>query len=149
MSAALTLAGPEHFERLDALVEAFHAEEDINLGAEARAAGLKPLLDGIPHGDAYLNGPPRAPIGYVIVTLGWSDGFGGMDGFVDEFWIREKVRGRGMGGEALVALIATLRDAGVQALHLEVAADNGRASRLYTRAGFRRRPYNLMTWTAP
>ncbi|MEM9972243.1 MAG: GNAT family N-acetyltransferase, partial [Pseudomonadota bacterium] len=67
---------------------------------------------------------------------------------IDEFWIREAVRGRGMGGEALGALVATLKEAGVKALHLEVAAENTRASRLYTRVGFRKRPFGLMTWRA-
>lgn len=146
MSAALTLAGPEHFERLDALVAAFHAEEGITLGPEARAAGLKPLLDGIPHGAAYLIGPPRAPIGYVIVTFGWSVEFGGMDGFVDEIFVRPSVRGRGVASEVLLALPRALSAAGVKALHLEVAADNLTAQRLYARCGFGLRAgYHLMT----
>ncbi|WP_299686568.1 GNAT family N-acetyltransferase [uncultured Tateyamaria sp.] len=146
MSAALTLALPEHFDRLDALVAAFHAEEGITLNAEARAAGLKPLLDGIPHGAAYLIGPPRAPIGYVIVTFGWSVEFGGMDGFVDEIFVRPGVRGRGVASEVLLALPRALAGAGVKALHLEVAQDNEAAQRLYARSGFGLRSgYHLMT----
>ncbi|WP_299206944.1 GNAT family N-acetyltransferase [uncultured Tateyamaria sp.] len=146
MSAALTLATPEHFARLDALVAAFHAEEGITLSDDARAAGLQPLLDGIPHGAAYLIGPPRAPIGYVVVTFGWSIEFGGMDGFVDEIFIRPGVRGRGIATEVLLALPRALGGAGVKALHLEVASDNITAQRLYARAGFRLRDgYHLMT----
>ncbi|GGX46268.1 hypothetical protein GCM10007385_12250 [Tateyamaria omphalii] len=146
MSAALTLATPEHFSRLDALVAAFHAEEGISLSDDARAAGLQPLLDGIPQGAAYLIGPPRAPIGYVVVTFGWSIEFGGMDGFIDEIFIRPGVRGRGIATEVLLALPRALGGAGVKALHLEVAADNTTAQRLYARAGFRLRDgYHLMT----
>ncbi|KIC48945.1 GNAT family N-acetyltransferase [Tateyamaria sp. ANG-S1] len=148
MSAALTLATPEHFDRLSALVVAFHAEEGIEMSDEARAAGLKPLLDGIPHGVAYLIGPPRAPIGYIVVTFGWSIEFGGMDGFVDEIFIRPGVRGRGIATEVLLALPRALGEAGVKALHLEVGDDNSVAQRLYTRAGFKRRDgYALMTRT--
>ncbi|MEO0501873.1 MAG: GNAT family N-acetyltransferase [Pseudomonadota bacterium] len=146
MSAALTLATSEHFERLDALVAAFHAEEGITLSVEARQAGLQPLLDGIPHGAAYLIGPPRAPIGYVIVTFGWSVEFGGMDGFVDEIFVRPGVRGRGVAGEVLLSLPRALAAAGVKALHLEVAEDNEAAQRLYARSGFGlRKGYHLMT----
>lgn len=146
MSAALTLATNEHFTRLDALVAAFHAEEGIALSDEARAAGLQPLLDGIPHGVAYLIGPPRAPIGYVVVTFGWSIEFGGMDGFIDEIFIRPGVRGRGIATEVLLALPRALGDAGVKALHLEVALENITAQKLYARAGFRLRDgYHLMT----
>ncbi len=146
MSAALTLATPEHFDRLDALVAAFHAEEGIRLSEEARRAGIAPLLEGIPHGAAYLIGPPRAPIGYVIVTFGWSVEFGGMDGFVDEIFVRPGVRGRGVAGEVLLALPRALAGAGVKALHLEVSEENESAQRLYARCGFSlRKGYHLMT----
>ncbi|MEL7131197.1 MAG: GNAT family N-acetyltransferase [Pseudomonadota bacterium] len=146
MSAALTLAAPEHFDRLDALVAAFHTEEGINMSPEVRAAGIQPLLDGIPHGAAYLIGPPRAPIGYVVVTFGWSIEFGGMDGFIDEIFIRPGVRKRGIATEVLLALPRALGEAGVKALHLEVDTANTVAQKLYTRAGFKLRDgYHLMT----
>ena len=118
------------------------------MAPDARAAGLQPLLDGIPHGAAYLIGPARAPIGYVVVTFGWSIEFGGMDGFIDELYIRPGVRGRGIATEVLLALPRALGDAGVKALHLEVDAGNDVAQRLYGRAGFRlREGYHLMTRT--
>lgn len=148
MSSLVHLATPADAERLLPMIAAYHAFEGIESDDASNAEAIAPLLEGSPHGAIWLVGPKMAPVGYIAVSFGWSIELGGMDGFVDEFWIREKVRGRGMGGEALHALIATLREAGVKALHLEVATDNARAARLYTRSGFRRRPYNLMTWTA-
>ena len=146
MSAAIHLAKPEDLEKLDALVAAFHDENGISLAPEKRRAGLSPLLDGIPHGCAYLIGPPRAPIGYVIVSFGWSIEFGGLDGFIDELYVRPGVRRRGVAGEVLMALPRTLADAGMKAIHLEVDAANQTAKRLYTRAGFKLRDqYALMT----
>lgn len=146
MSAALTLAQPDHVDRLDALVAAFHQEHGIALGAEARRAGLTPLLDGSPHGAIYLIGPPRAPIGYVVVTFGWSLEFGGLDGFVDEIYIRPGVRGRGIASETLQSLPRALAGAGLKALHLEVDRKADNVQRLYARAGFSPRPdYMLMT----
>lgn len=136
MSAAITLALPEHLDNLVALVAAFHAEEGITLTDEARRAGLAPLLDGIPHGTAYLIGPPRAPIGYVVITFGWSVEFGGLDAIVDEIYVRPGVRGRGIASEALVALPNALATGGVKAIHLEVDRDNEAALKLYSRAGF-------------
>lgn len=148
MSAALTLAGPEHLEKLDALVAAFHAEEGIELPENARRDGIKPLLDGVPHGAAYLIGPPRAPIGYIVVTFGWSLEFGGMDGFVDEIYVRPGVRGRGIASETLQSLPRALAGAGLKALHLEVDRTNPDKHKLYARAGFNARPrYMLMSKT--
>ena len=146
MSAALTLAGPDHIDKLDALVAAFHAEQGIGLSEEARRAALVPLLEGIPHGAAYLIGPPRAPIGYLIIAFGWSVEFGGLDGFIDEIYIRPGVRGRGIASETLQALPRALAGAGLKALHLEVDRDAQEVRKLYTRAGFSPRPrYMLMT----
>jgi ribosomal protein S18 acetylase RimI-like enzyme len=146
VSAVLTLAKPEHLEKLIARVTAFHEEAGINLSDQARRNGVAPLLDGIPHGVAYLVGPPRSPIGYIIVTFGWSLEFGGMDGFIDEFYVRPGVRGRGIASETLQTLPRALGDAGLTALHLEVDMTNDTARRLYTRAGFvARENYQLMT----
>ena len=136
MSAALTLATPEHLERLSPLVAAFHTEEGIEMSDEARHAGLAPLLDGIPHGCAYLIGPPRAPIGYIVITFGWSIEFGGLDAILDELYIRPGVRGRGIATEALLTLPNALAAGGLKAIHLEVDHDNTAAIALYRRAGF-------------
>lgn len=146
MSAILTLCGPEHLERLAPLVGDFHAHMGIASGEETRRAALAPLLDGIPHGTAYLIGPPRAPVGYIILSFGWSVEFGGLEGIVDELYIRPAVRGRGIATEVMLALPKALAGAGLKALTLEVAVEDGAAQRLYTRAGFAMREgYHLMT----
>ncbi|WP_299965622.1 GNAT family N-acetyltransferase [uncultured Roseobacter sp.] len=146
MSAALTLATTDHMDRLDPLVAAFHTEHGIALSDEARRAGIAPLLEGSPHGAAYLIGPPRAPIGYVVITFGWSLEFGGLDGFVDEIYIRPGVRGRGIASETLQSLPRALAGAGLKALHLEVQRSDSPTQGLYTRAGFSPRDdYMLMT----
>jgi len=146
MSAALHLARPEHLDKLLTMVEAFHAEEDLETSPDQRRAGIAPLLEGIPYGAVYIIGPTRAPIGYIVVTFGWSVEFGGMDGFVDELYIRPPVRGRGLASEVLIELPKTLAQAGIKALHLEVDRNNEQAQRLYQRTRFQPRDkYMLMT----
>lgn len=148
MRASLVLATTEHLEQLDALVAAFHVEHGIKLDTERRRDGLMPLLEGSPHGAAYLIGPSRAPIGYVVVTFGWSVEFGGLEGFVDEIYVRPKVRGRGIASEVLQTLPKALAGAGLRALHLEVNREAEAALKLYRRAGFAPRPdYMLMSRT--
>ena len=139
MTAALTLAKPEHLDRLTALCAAFHAESDIEMTDEARRAALSPLLEGLPYGVAYLIGPPRAPIGYIVICFGWSVEFGGLDAIIDELYIRPGVRGRGIATEALIALPRALSGAGLRAIHLEVDHDNAAAIKLYERSGFQQR----------
>lgn len=128
------------------LVANFHREAGIEQDDAARRAALLPLLEGSPHGAVYLAGPARAPIGYAAITFGWSLEMGGLDGFVDEIYIRPRVRGRGIGTDILQALAKSLACAGLRALHLEVARDNDRGRALYARLGFvPREGYMLMT----
>ncbi len=146
MSAALTLANTEHFERLAALIDAFHEETGLTTTAQSRADAIGPLLEGSPLGVAYLIGPPRAPIGYIVLSFGWSIEFGGMDGVIDEIYIRPGVRGRGIATEVLLTLPKALADAGLKALHLEVDIKDEDTQRLYQRSGFRmRKGFHLMT----
>ncbi|WP_170382972.1 GNAT family N-acetyltransferase [Ruegeria atlantica] len=146
MSAALKLARPEDLDRLMGLVAAFHAESGIEQDPDQRRNALAPLLEGIPHGCVYLIGPGRAPLGYIVLTFGWSIEFGGMDGFVDEIYIRPAVRGRGIATEVLLALPKALAGAGLTALHLEVDRAKVATQNLYARTGFKpRERYMLMS----
>ncbi len=146
MSAALTLGKLEHQEKILPLIAAFHAEEGIESDEEKRIAGITPLLEGNPYGAAYLIGPARAPIGYIVVCFGWSVEFGGLDAIIDELYIRPGVRGRGIATEALSALPKALSAYGLRAVHLEVDRTNEAAIKLYRRVGFRERDnYMFMT----
>ena len=149
MTATLTLAAVDDLDRLLPMVAAYHAFEGIEQTDDVRRAALTPLLNGSPHGAVWLIGLRRAPVGYIAISFGWSIELGGMDGFLDEFFIREGVRGRGMGGEVLSLLIPQLAQAGMVGLSLELAPENTRARQLYERRGFKlRERFNLMTWRA-
>jgi GNAT superfamily N-acetyltransferase len=136
MSAALTLAKTEHLERLAPLVASFHSEQGIELSEQARHEALLPLLEGTPHGAAYLIGPARAPIGYVSLSFGWSVAFGGLYGTIDELFIRSGVRGRGIGSEVLLTLPKALAEAGLKALQITSPAESAASGQFFQRARF-------------
>ena len=143
---ALHLARAEDAPRVLPLVAAFHAEMGIDSNEATRIAGVAPLLDGSTHGVIYLMGPQRAPIGYVVISFGWSVEFGGMDGFIDEIFVRPGVRGRGIGSEVLAQLAKALEEAGMKALHLEVRKEDTRTQPFYEKLRFAaREDYTLMT----
>ncbi len=145
MSAALHIAGPDDLNKLAALVARFHDEHKLDMTDEARLAALKPICDGIPQAVAYLIGPKAAPMGYIILSIGYSVEMGGFDCFVDELFLRPSVRGRGIGTEALLSLSKTMASADVKAMFLEVDAQDTRLVGLYKRIGFKdRERYNLM-----
>ncbi|ETW14188.1 N-acetyltransferase GCN5 [Roseivivax marinus] len=143
---SLHLAGTDDAEKLLPLVAAFHAEQGFGTDEDHQRAALAPLLEGSPHGAVWLIGPRKAPVGYVVVTFGWSVEFGGLDAIVDEIYVRRAVRGRGMGGDALDGIAKALREAGVRALHLEVDRSEERTIGFYERARFKvRDSYALMS----
>lgn len=143
---ALHIASIEDLPRLLPMVAAYHAEEGIQSDEAHLTAALTPLLEGTPLGVAYLIGPRRSPVGYIVISFGYSVELGGIDGVIDEFWIRPPVRGRGMGMDVLLGLVPALAQHGLCGLSLEVDRENTRAQRLYTRAGFRLRDkFSLMT----
>jgi len=135
VSARLHLCTAEDIEKLLPLVAARHAESEIMQSEAARRAALMPLLEGSPHGAVYLIGPRQAPVGYAVLSFGWSVIHGGVAGSFAEFWIRPALRGKGMQGEALTALVAAFQGGAVKALTLEADAGSD-AERVFARAGF-------------
>lgn len=83
--------------------------------------------------------------GYAVLTLGYSLEYRGRDAFIDELYLREPYRGRGLGRQALEWLEQAARALGVRALHLEVERGNPRAQALYRRYGFRDNDRQLLS----
>ena len=133
---SLHLASEEDVDRLLPLVAAFHAEMGFDTDADHQTQAIAPLLSGSPHGAIWLIGPRRAPVGYIVLTFGWSVEFGGLDAIVDEIFIRPAVRGRGMGQDALSSIAKAMKEGGLRALHLEVDRTDETAQRFYQRARF-------------
>lgn len=146
---ALTLAHADHLTALLPLAEAFHAEMGYGSDRAHLEGAFAPLLAGSPHGNVYLIGPARAPIGYLALSFGWSIEFGGLEAYLDEIYIRPAVRGRGIGSEVLGHLPRALaKEAGLKALSLEVRRDDAAARAFYEKARFTaREDYIFMSWT--
>ncbi|WP_417673710.1 GNAT family N-acetyltransferase [Pseudodonghicola sp.] len=137
MTTALHLARPEDLERLLILSTACHYELGLERSDDDRCAGLQPLLDGMPQGAIYLIGPARAPLGYIVLSFGWSLPLAGMEARVEELYIRPPVRGRGIATEVLGSLPRALAQAGVKAIHLHLGPSTDRTRDLFARARFR------------
>jgi GNAT superfamily N-acetyltransferase len=116
---------------------------------EARAAALA-LINDPSLGRLWVIRDGDAVVGYVAVALGFSFEYRGREAFVDELFIAESHRGRGLGREALALAEAWCREAGVNALHLEVERHRENAVELYKRRGFADFGRYLMTkWLTP
>lgn len=145
MSVAFRPAAQADEPTLLELMREFYRHEGMAWDESAARSALRGVLADASHGAAVLIEVGAEIAGYLVVCFGWSLEFQGRDAFVDELYVRERFRGRGLGTRALEIAAELCRAHGVRALHLEVDKRNTRAQEVYRRAGFVDREYYLMT----
>lgn len=123
---------------------AFNDEDGHPLSPTGRRA-LRALCAGTPYGLGFMIEQKGLEVGYLVIGLGFSIEFGGVDGFIDEFYVEPAHRGRGVGAAALTALDGMARRLKIRALHLEAMPRNDRAARLYARFGYKLSERHLMS----
>jgi GNAT superfamily N-acetyltransferase len=139
VSTAINLAGPDDLDGVLALMERFHAERGLPHDDIHRRNAVAPLLAGNPLGTIWLIGPQRAPLGYVLLSFGWSVNRAGMEGWVNEIYVRPNVRRRGIGTEVLHAVAVSMGKAGLRVLHVRLGRADDMAARFCARVGFEQR----------
>lgn len=133
----IRLADDSDFGRIDALIQAYHLEQSITLSDEDRKNAILPLLQGTPMGVIYLIGPATSPVGYAAVTFRWSIATGGLGAVLDQIYIREKIRGRGMGRDTISKICVMLRENGVTSMSLQLPQNHDRLHRFFGTLGFK------------
>jgi GNAT superfamily N-acetyltransferase len=136
MNPHLREATPGDCAALVDLMSEFYAESGYPLNRRRAQVAFSELLADQELGQVWLILAEAGPVGYVVLTLGYSMEYGGRDAFVDDLFIQRPFRGRGFGKLALAEVRASCEERGVRALHLEVGRDNAAAHSLYRRAGF-------------
>jgi GNAT superfamily N-acetyltransferase len=129
--------------RLYSEAGAAHDRERARRAAEGLMAN--PELGGVwlIHVDCeQVNGEP---VGYLCVTLCYSLEFDGRFALLDELYLEESWRGKGIGAQAIAFAAEWSRARGLAAIRLEVARTNSRAMELYRREGFQAHDRYLMT----
>ena len=120
---------------LERMVRDYYHEDGHRFDAVWQPAALRALVDGEPLGRGWLVMLAARPVGYVVLTLGFSVEAGGREGCLDELFLLPEVRGRGVGRRVLELVEHEARALGIRRLFLEVEHGN-RAIALYRRAGF-------------
>jgi ribosomal protein S18 acetylase RimI-like enzyme len=114
---------------------------DVAVSPEQVVRTLVKLREEPIRGQAVVCEVDAKVVGYALLISFWSNEMGGEVLYIDELFVEENYRGRGLGTE-LIDRLAT-RDPSfwpdrVTALALEVSPQNVRAKSLYERLGFRR-----------
>ena len=98
---------------------------------------------GGPYGKLFILEHGGDGAGYGLVAKTFSQEAGGYVYWVEELYIMEEHRAKGLGSEFL-AFIDKNREEGVTRIRLEVEEDNVRAMALYEKLGYRHLDYRQM-----
>ena len=97
------------------------------------------------YGRAWLICENSTPVGYVVLTFGYSLEYLGRDAFIDELYLRESHRGRGWGRRSLDFIEEEARKFEIRSIHLEVVRDNLAAKEVYRKSGYQDHDHYLMS----
>jgi ribosomal protein S18 acetylase RimI-like enzyme len=140
-------AKPEHADLVIAMMRALEAADPgaTPFDEHRRREIFGQFVRDDTYGQAWLIVVNEKPVGYVVLTVSFSFEYRGYDAFIDELYIAEEHRQRGIGRQAMTFVEQVARQRGVNALHLEVSRDNIAAVELYRRAGYLDHGRYLMT----
>lgn len=134
---ALAAAFYQDGDAVDHVVPAHHAQRTF-------AA----LMEGTPYADALLaEDEDGTPLGFVLLALTWSNEAGGLTVWIEELFVHDHARGRGVGRALMDAVRAAYPEAA--RFRLEVTADNVRATRMYRARGYVPLAYDQMILDFP
>lgn len=145
MDIAFTEADRADIDMLLDLMAEYYAFDHIPYDRQEARAALEGLMSDRSLGRVWLIRAGGEAAGYCVLTLWYSLEFRGRAAFVDELFVKERFRGKGIGTKALAFLAETARLLGVKALRLEVEKKNVDAIKLYGTSGFESEDRDLMT----
>ena len=133
------------FSSVSQLMVAFHAESGMRLQRRRSLAALAQLLESPMLGVAYVAAKDSTIVAYLLLTLGFSIEYYGRDAFIDELYVSNAHRRRGIATRLVCRAIRDCQALRVKAVHLEVERSNNTARELYRTFGFDDHDRLLMT----
>ncbi len=145
MSVEITPASEADSETLLGFMRELYAFDHMMFDQPHATIALHTLLADSSLGNVWLVRDAGTPIGYCVLTFWYSLEFRGKTAFLDELYVSEAYRGKGIGGTIIDFLVDTCRKRSINALRLEVERKNLRAQEFYKKEGFETHDRYLMT----
>ena len=145
MQISFQQAAHADLELLTAFMRQFYEIDHYPFDERVAITALEGILSNASLGRVWIIAEDGTPVGYIVLTLGYSLIYAGRDAFIDEIYIQESHRGRGIGTKAIEFVEGECRELGVNALHVEVERGNKAGQGLYRKKGFEEHDRYLMT----
>lgn len=123
-------------EMIVAMMHDFYAIDGYPIAVECSKKLFEQFI-AAPHlGKAWLIEYDGKTVGYVILTFVFNFEYGGKIAFIDELYLLEDARGKGIGKQTIEFIKAASEKLNLKLLYLEVEGHNANAQKLYLSAGF-------------
>lgn len=114
------------------MMQEFYAEAHYEFDKQWATASFFQFLINPALGAAWIVSHSDEAAGYVVMTVGYSMEYGGLDAFIDDLFVRKEFRGKGYGRAALDTLFEECARRSILAVHVVVGRDNTTANALYS-----------------
>jgi ribosomal protein S18 acetylase RimI-like enzyme len=135
----------EDTEVILSMMQRFYAIDQYDFKEAKARRELSEFLINPQLGKIWLIELQEVCIGYMALTHWFSFEFGGQCAFLDEFYIEEAFRHKGLGKRAIDHLVNSAQEAGIKTIHMEVEKHNAQGLSLYSGKGFVVRDRYLMS----
>lgn len=119
---------------------AFYAESGFTLDVPQATKGFAPLLADDSFGWVSLIEDGGNPVGFLVVTRGYTMEYGGPIAVLDDLFVHPLARNKGLARAAISEVRDMCTAQGIRALTVQVDPGNGPANAVYQGAGFSQPP---------
>ena len=128
------------------MMQDFYAIDNYPIDVEVAKNLFQEFISNEHLGKSWLIYSENEIVGYIILTFIFSFEYGGKIAFVDELFIKETARGKGIGKEAIQFIQKEVPKLSLKLLYLEVEPHNENAQKLYLAHDFELHNRKLMKY---
>ena len=118
-------------EIITQMMQDFYAIDNYPMDVEVTKTLFQEFISNEHLGKSWMIYSENEIVGYIILTFIFSFEYGGKIAFVDELFIQETARGKGIGKEAIQFIQREVPKLSLKLLYLEVEPHNENAQKLY------------------
>ena len=126
------------------MMQEFYAIDNYPIDVDVSKTLLTEFISNKNLGKAWLIIFNDEIVGYIILTFVFSFEYQGKIAFVDELYVTEKARGKGIGSKAIEFVKVQSHKLSLKLIYLEVESHNKKAQNLYIANGFEMHNRKLM-----
>ncbi|MEM8521943.1 GNAT family N-acetyltransferase [Flavobacterium sp. PL12] len=126
------------------MMEQFYAIDNYPIDTEISKRLFQEFISDEKLGKAWLIFSDNEVVGYVILAFIFSFEYQGTIAFLDELYLSEKARGKGIGSQTVAFVLEESKKLSLKLIYLEIENHNQNAQKLYIASGFEMHNRKLM-----